>query len=110
MSVKYSSPNSHCALGNFGDEKTLSTLSAPGLVKDLLVRLIPPDRLELSWLPTSVATAMEVVVTDLREDGSSMRASLLPSTDHKIGEFPGAIMFHTLRRAFSDLSQPPRNI
>ena len=53
---------------------------------------------------------MEVVVTDLREDGSSMRASLLPSTDHKIGEFPGgAIMFHTLHRAFSDhdLSQTP---
>lgn len=57
---------------------------------------------------TSVATELEVVVTDLREDGSSMRASLLSSTDRKIGECPGAItMFHTLHGAFIDLSQIP---
>ena len=73
----------------------------------MLVRLIPPDRLELSWLPTSAATALEVVVTDLREDGSSMRASLLPSTDHKIGECPRTILFHALHRTFGDLSLTP---
>ena len=74
------------------------TLSAPGRITDLLVRPIPPDHLELSWLPTSEATTLEAIVTDSREDGSSVRALLPYSIDHKKGTFTGLGRYNYYRK------------
>ena len=56
-------------------------VAAPGEVAGMFVRPIPPDQLELSWIPASAASTLEVLVTDPRGDGSSTRVFLRPLID-----------------------------